>query len=190
MSFLIVSLYSSSAYAHRVYFFGYADGGKVYTEGYFVDGRKAINSKVEVHDKKNGEILLTGKTDRNGQFSFVPPRKADLRVTIDAGMGHKAEYIITAKELGKISQAPKSVSSSVPSEVKEESSESTPKEVELSMSAEELKKIIDASLEEKLRPILMEIAKSENKASPVKNAIAGMGYIFGLMGLAMYFKKK
>jgi len=47
----------------------------------------------------SGNKLLEGKTNDNGEFSFKIPKKADLRIVLEATMGHKTEYILKADEI-------------------------------------------------------------------------------------------
>jgi nickel transport protein len=88
-----------SAFAHKVNIFAYVEGKKIYTESYFNDGKKCIDSKIEVFDNRENK-LLEGLTDKEGEFSFeVPPEDVDLKIVLTASMGHRAEYSISADEL-------------------------------------------------------------------------------------------
>lgn len=86
------------AQAHKVNIFAYAEGGTVYTESYFPDGKKVQNGTIEVYDSQ-GQKLLEGKTDQEGKFSFPVPKKDDLKIVIIASMGHKNEYVLKKDEL-------------------------------------------------------------------------------------------
>ncbi|GAH32230.1 unnamed protein product [marine sediment metagenome] len=50
--FLIVMLTNISVLAHKVSIFAYIEGDKIYTESYFSDGTKCVNSKIEVFDEQ------------------------------------------------------------------------------------------------------------------------------------------
>jgi len=103
--FLIIIMINISAFAHKVNIFAYLEEGKIYTESYFSDGKKCVESKIEVFDNQ-GNKLLEGLTDKEGMFSFkIPPEDVidgDLKLVLTASMGHRAEYIIRADELGDI----------------------------------------------------------------------------------------
>jgi len=72
---------------------------KIYTESYFNDGKKCIDSKIEVFDNQ-GNKLLEGLTDKEGEFSFeVPSEDGNLKIVLTASMGHRAEYSISADEI-------------------------------------------------------------------------------------------
>jgi len=186
MVICLVMLAYSKASAHRVYFFAYAEGDKVIAEGYFIDGKKAINSHVEVFDKNSGKKLLEGKTNSRGQFLFSPPQKTDLKLTIDAGMGHKAEFSLSSALLGTADTATAALPAQKQSGVKKTSLPAAIGSVDMA----ELKRVIDASLDERLRPIIVGMEKSANGGASVQSIVGGLGYIFGLMGVAMYFSGK
>jgi nickel transport protein len=87
------------AMAHKVNIFAYVEGGVVYTESYFPDGKMVENGSIEVLDA-SGNTLLEGKTDENGLFSFpLPEKKEDLTIVINATMGHKNSYLLQKSEM-------------------------------------------------------------------------------------------
>ena len=88
----------SNTFAHKVQMFAYTEGENVFVEGYFADGKKAMKSEVIVYDP-SGTELLRGRTDDTGKFNFKAPKKTDLKIIVDAGMGHKTEYTLPAGEL-------------------------------------------------------------------------------------------
>lgn len=94
----LLGLSAGPAWAHKVNLFAYAEGGKVFTESYFPDGRKVEGGAVEVRDA-SGAKLLEGKTDSQGLFSFPLPKKEDLTITLDATMGHKNSFVLKKSEM-------------------------------------------------------------------------------------------
>ena len=83
LNFVFFSLFllitASVVSAHKVNIFAYVEGDTVYTESYFPDGTKVKGGTVEVYDRQ-GNKLLEGKTDENGQVNFKPSRKEDLKL--------------------------------------------------------------------------------------------------------------
>jgi nickel transport protein len=100
----LILLMSSSASAHKVNIFAYAEGDTVYTESYFPDGRKVEGGKIEVHDSK-GNKLLEGTTDKEGLFNFKIPKKDDLEIVLIATMGHRNSFTLSADELPDVAAA-------------------------------------------------------------------------------------
>ena len=177
-TFLIIIMMDVSVFAHKVNVFAYIEGEKIYTESYFNDGKKCIDSKIEVFDNQ-GNKLLEGLTDKEGEFSFeVPSEDGNLKIVLTASMGHRAEYSISADEIrGSIGL------------IKEENEE--PVSIVFpetsSVDLKEIQSIIEDTLDKKLKPIMKEIKKSqEDKISPTE-IIGGIGYIIGIFGIIAYF---
>jgi nickel transport protein len=90
----------SPAYAHKVNVFAYAEDGRIFTESFFPDGKMVEQGKVEVFDSQNTKVL-EGVTDKEGKFSFPIPKRDALKITVDAGMGHKNSFVLKKEELGE-----------------------------------------------------------------------------------------
>jgi nickel transport protein len=97
---LIICALTTPALAHRVLVFAYTEGDTVHTESKFVPSTPVKQGKIMVIDQKTGKELLTGQTDDQGKFSFkIPPeaQKADLKIVIEASMGHRGEFLLKAR---------------------------------------------------------------------------------------------
>jgi nickel transport protein len=195
-TFLIIIMMDVSVFAHKVNVFAYIEGEKIYTESYFNDGKKCINSEIEVFDNQ-GNKLLEGLTDKEGEFSFeVPSEDGNLKIVLTASMGHRAEYTIRTDELrDTMGSIEESIEKPISSEKRDESSlaEMISEEKEVispeisSLDLNEIKSLIEDALDEKLKPIMREIKKSqEDKISPTE-IIGGIGYIIGIFGIIAYF---
>lgn len=95
--FVVLSA-TGTALAHKVNLFAYAQGGTVFTESYFPDGKVVEKGKVLVYDSKD-QLLVEGKTDTQGLFNFEIPKVDDLKIVIDAGMGHKNSFALKKAEV-------------------------------------------------------------------------------------------
>lgn len=179
--FLIIIMINISAFAHKVNIFAYVEREKIYTESYFNDGKKCVDSKIEVFDNQENK-LLEGITDEEGAFSFeIPPGDGDLKLVLTASMGHRAEYIIQADELGNINGL-------IEEKIEEPVSAVSP-EVS-SFDLKEIQSLIEDALDEKLKPIMSEVREikksQEDRISPTE-IIGGIGYIIGIFGIVAYF---
>lgn len=96
--FFSASLFSGIAQAHKVNLFAYVEGGKIYTESYFPDGKPVVGGKILVYDSQNN-LLLEGITDKEGLFVFAVPKVDDLTIVIEASMGHKNRYRLKKAEV-------------------------------------------------------------------------------------------
>ncbi len=94
----VVLSFSGTAVAHKMNLFAYAEGGTIFTESYFPDGRAVEGGKVLVYDSKD-TLLLEGVTDTEGLFNFDIPKGDDLKIVIDAGMGHKNSFTLKKAEV-------------------------------------------------------------------------------------------
>jgi len=95
---LFALLPAAKSLAHKVDLYVSAKGDTVYTESYYPDGKKVENGSIEVFDSQ-GNKLLEGKTDSEGLFSFKIPKKDDLKIVLDAHLGHKTSTFIFVEEL-------------------------------------------------------------------------------------------
>ena len=177
---LLVIMTGSASFAHKVNIFAYVEGDTVYTESYFSDGTKVKEGIVQVYDSQ-GTKLLEGKTNENGEFNFKSPRKDNLKIVLLASMGDKNTYTLSANELPDIIVA-------------EKPEKAEPKESKVKDAApvhlDQIKRIIDTSLDEKLKPIMRELARAQQKGVSFTEVIGGIGYIFGIMGIILYFASK
>jgi cobalt/nickel transport system permease protein len=87
---------ASPAHAHRlVAEYKVLPDGKVRIESWFDQARdSAVEAKVKVFRKRDAHLLLQGELDEEGLFAFTPPETTDLRILIDAGLGHHTEITV------------------------------------------------------------------------------------------------
>ena len=179
--FLIIIIMDVSVFAHKVNIFAYVEREKIYTESYFNDGKKCVDSKIELFDNQENK-LLEGITDDEGAFSFeIPPGDGDLKLVLTASMGHRAEYSISADELGDIKGL-------IEEKIEEPISAVSP-EVS-SFDLKEIQSLIEDALDEKLKPVMREmreIKKSQEDKISSTEIIGGIGYIIGIFGIVAYF---
>ena len=84
--------------AHKINVFAYAEAGKVKVESYFADGRPVKHSKVLVYD--SGEkLLLEGKTDDAGFYSFPITKSDDLKIVVREILGHRNSFVLKKSEI-------------------------------------------------------------------------------------------
>lgn len=191
--FLLTVLYLTMtapwALAHKVILTAYVEGDTVFVEGGFSDGTSCKNAGIEVFDS-SGKKLLEGKTNEDGEFSFKPPQKTDLKLVLNAGMGHRGEYTVPADELqGVVVGNQATTTEAMPAPTAETRKTQGISEAAARIDPKELELIVDRVMQKRLRPITQLIAKSQRKTgfSPTE-IFGGIGYILGLMGIAMYFR--
>ena len=189
-------LNAHSAFAHRVSVFAWVDGDRIYLETKFAGGRPVKSGKVVVTDPQGVE-LLTGVTNDEGEFSFKIPERTDLKIVLIAGQGHQAEWTVRKAEMGDL---PAGTVSAAGVEKPEAAAQKNaagkitaagePAAPRTGMKPEELEAVIETVLDRKLKPITRMLADLEQKGPSIKDIFAGIGYIFGLVGVAAYVQSR
>ncbi len=191
--FLLLSiLLSSAVYAHKVNMFAYQEGGQVSVEGYFADGKKAQKSEVAVYDEQ-GQLLLNGETDDEGMFVFTPAQKGALRITLDAGLGHKTEYELSAEEWEDQAHLVTTVSTvnekAQPQVVTPAETEVTIYPTTAGIDEKALREMIKKAVLDANIPLVKSLEEAQQKAS-LSDIIGGIGFIFGILGVVLYFQTR
>ena len=162
-----------AAQAHKAMLFAWVEGDIVYTESKFSGSRKVKNGTVRVYDL-NGNLLLEGKTNHRGEFAFKVPQKSGLQIVLQAGMGHKAVWTIPVEEIE---------AARLPTGDTEKTMQSG------SLNMKDLQKAVGKALDPKLKPIHKMLVEMQGQGVTVKDIFAGIGYIFGWVGIAAYCKR-
>lgn len=180
---------STPALAHKLNMFTYAEGKEVHVEGYFADGTKAKNSTITVWNDAR-ETVVEGITDEAGKFTFSIAEPTNLRIVLNAGMGHQTEHSMLANELGETTaaaspaQAEKSSSALAPqtTETMATTTQPTPQPTDLTP-------VIEKAVANALLPLAREIAELKDRTK-LSDMIGGIGFIIGIMGLFAFSKTR
>ena len=175
---------SAPAAAHRVNVFAYLEGDTVQVESSFAGGGPVRQGKVVVVDSQTGQELLTGETNAQGKFSFpLPPaavaRKADLRIVLEASMGHQGEWLLKAATY----LAGKPAGAAPPAAPKPAAAPSGSGD----LNRQVLEEVLNQTLDAKLAPLKQMLSQAQSPQPTLRDIIGGLGYILGLCGLAAYF---
>jgi len=175
---------SHSAYAHKVVVFAWVEGDNVHTESSFGSNKPVKGGRITVLNT-HGVTVLSGITDEEGRFSFPLPAETGLKILLDAGPGHRGEWVLHPPEVPfREKQEPSAVS-----EEPEERMSSGASPVSGSantVAPEELEDLLETLLDRKLQPIMGQLARLQNPGPSLKDILGGLGYLFGLVGVALY----
>lgn len=201
---IITCLLATSAFAHRVNIFAWAEGTTVHTESFFSSGNRAQNSAVTATDKKTGRTIAKGVTNSNGEWSFIIPAEAakakdPIIISLDAGQGHAGSWTMEADDFAEAT--PKSVPATnvQPNEtVKTQTpaQKTADAAATVTLTKKELDELIRNAVRQELIPVKAQVAKLNAQilqpATSMKDIFGGIGYILGLLGLAafMQYRKK
>jgi nickel transport protein len=188
---------AGSAIAHRVNVFAWAEGDLVYVECKFSGGKKVVGGTITVSDS-SGVVLLTGRTNDQGEFSFKRPQPTDLKIILNAGMGHRAEWTLPADDGHAGHPADDSQAEKADARTKPISPENpinhqqaqTQTAVYAGPSRAEIEAIVEKALDKKMKPVFEMLAESNAKGPGISDIIGGIGYIIGLVGIAAYFHNR
>lgn len=172
------------ARAHKVNVFAWVEGDAVFIESKFSGGKRVKGGMITVSDLR-GNQLLSGKTNNRGEFSFKIPKKTTLKIVLVAGMGHRGEWTIPVEEIEAVGVIETRES------VQQETAENEPKSIMRSIPApkpcsDEIQLAVEKALDKKLKPIMKLLAESREQGPTFHDIFGGIGYIFGLVGLATY----
>ena len=189
------------AMAHKVNIFAYVEGDSVVVEGYFSKDAKAQDCKLLFFDE-SGKQIHEGRTDKKGMYSFkladLPPFSGSLKIVMEAGMGHKADFTLSAEDIPGAVKAGAQPQEKT-SEPKAQQEVSTSPGSEASVAAPvvdqaALTAALDAVIEKRLAPITRMLGKQEKLLLEEKfggpkmtDIIGGIGWIVGMIGIAAFF---
>ena len=189
----ILFLSCHSALAHKIRVFAYESGGEIITEAEFSSGRPAKNSNVVVETDK-GLQLLSGTTDDKGMFRFAIPEKAKkealkFNIIVDVGEGHRGSWLLEPADY--LADPPLTLQQSTTvSSLPQQNHMQTEVNDTASGNCEQLALIVEQIVVKELAPIKRTLAENMEKKIDLQSILGGLGYIFGLAGIAFYYKGK
>jgi nickel transport protein len=185
---IYISFSAFDVHAHRVNIFAWVDGNTVHTQSKFGGGKMVNNGEISVFDPE-GNLLLKGNTDENGEFSFTIPKKTSLRISLNAGMGHQSEWTVTAEEIGALQEN----NFVVPDQPEDSNSVLGKKSDPLlatGLTREDIEQAVEQAMEKKLKPVMQMLSDFRDPGPRIMDIFGGIGYIIGLVGIGAYFKNR
>lgn len=183
---------SGPALAHRVNIFAYVEGTDVVVECSYSKSKRVNRGTVEVRNAVSGETLLRGETDDRGSFRFPVPEAArtsgsGLRILLLAGEGHQNEWIVDAVEF--MDSAASAAPSLAPQEAAptQEPAASTQSH---GLTRADVEEVVNAALDAKLAPVKRAVLEQAEAGPGMREIVGGIGWLFGLVGIAAYFKSR
>lgn len=196
---LVLLVSATPAWAHRVLVFAYAEGQNIHIESKLVPDTPVKEGKVLISDKQSGKVLITGQTDALGKFACpIPPeavaQRLDLLIVVEAGMGHKGEWLLKAEKYlpGAAAgvpavPAPSAPATAAPAAV---ASPASPPATAQPVDAQALEEAVSRAVARELAPVKEMLAELTMHRTSLTDIIGGLGYILGIFGLWAYFLSK
>ncbi len=98
LAVVLTVLLTGPVWAHKINVFASADGRTISGYVYASGGGRLIDIPVQVYEP-GGDLLLTTRTNDQGEFTFEAGFKCDHIIKVDTGDGHLASWAVTADEL-------------------------------------------------------------------------------------------
>ena len=170
------------ARAHRLKVFAAAEGTAISGYVYFPGGGRARGVKVLVFGPQD-RLLGTLTTDDAGEFTFKATRRCDHKFVADSGDGHRAEFPVGAHELAgdlaalEAAPATPALPSPAPSSPARGGA----------LPSSGLSDAVSEAVARQIRPLREQIEQLE-ETRQFRDILGGIGYVFGIMGLILFFK--
>ena len=185
-----VFVWAGPASAHKVKVFATAEGSKITGYAYFPGGGRASGQAVSVvgpHGQKLGET----RTNGDGEFAFAAKVDCDHKFVIDTGDGHRAEYTVTAQELGEglePSDAAKPQAGSAAPPAQPGSVQHAGDRPTAAVPPQELARMVEKAVSKQVAPLRRQIEQYQEQVR-FRDVLGGIGYILGVMAIVLYLKR-
>jgi len=160
---------AQTAHAHKLRLFATAEGRTIGGYAYFVGGGRPRDVTVAVHNPA-GERLGETRTNDQGEFRFTAATRCDHVLTVDAGDGHGASFIVKADEL--------------PDDLPAWSGAAAP-DARADGPPADAHEAVARAVARQVRPLREQLDHLEQTLR-VRDILGGLGYIAGVTGLALY----
>lgn len=182
---------SGDLQAHKLQVFAFAEGDRISGSAYYAGGGAARGARIEVRDG-DGRLVAELTPDTEGHFFYQPQAQGDYRLKALTPDGHQAEWLISADEL---------IGAGTPTSPSERPLEPLaspePLLAEFPLPSQSTGVALDPRLEaaveravaRQIRPLREQLIAAEERAR-VADILGGLGYILGLTGLALWWRRR
>ena len=190
---------TTAAMAHRVNVFAWVDGDEVHTESKFSGGTLVRSGGITVKDEKTGAVVNQGTTNDKGEYSFRLPEGFaktghGLVVAISAGEGHRNTWTVQPDEISadasaaaEAANAPAAPAVASAAPAAQTAAAAAPAGA---LTRAEVEEIVDKALQRQLNPMKRTLAEALDPSIKVSDVVGGIGWIFGLFGVAAIFSNR
>ena len=190
-------------HAHKLKAFATAEGPVVSGYAYFTPGGRAQQADVTVTGPGGVEVLKTGVNDQ-GEFHFTAKQRVDYTIAVDGGDAHVASFTIHAGDLPDTLPAPtdgKILPLDPPGAAPAAAPANTASPAQPDQPAPSgavatgglvvtdpatLRAMIRESVAREVNPLRAQLDAFQEQVG-WRDVVSGIGYIFGLCGVAYFF---
>ncbi len=214
LALALLLVVATTASAHKIMLFAVVEGNAVTGYAYAPGGVRLPNNVITVFGP-NDQRLGTTKTDAQGNFTYAPKSRCDLRFELNTGDGHLASYTIQAGELPPTLAGGQTATSATPPAAAPAAAPPTPPTqrhqatapcpggvgahcppnapcragVNATVGDEQLATMVDRAVSRHVTPLREQLDDYEQKVR-LHDVLGGIGYIIGLAGMAAYWLAK
>ena len=187
---LLFALTPRVARAHRVIVYASAEGRTIRGSAYLSGGSRVKDETVRVLDGE-GNTLGQTTTDRRGEFTYRAEKQCDHVFVVQTAAGHRATCTVKAAQLPSSLPAPEGKTPGKTEKGKNgrEGAKKKTAKVSADISRGQLRRIVRRAVAERVTPLRRELRQYRSDVW-FRDIVGGIGYIFGVMGLILYFKSK
>ncbi len=174
---------SPFAQAHNVIGGVYAIGNTIEGEVGFSNGDMAAEGTEVLVTDAAGNELGRVLIDAEGLFKFEAKQRIDHKFMANLSSGHVLELTLPAADL------PESLSASKAVKPAEQQPAPAPASARFDADQAELQLMIEKAVAKQVKPLRQELTAYKEKAG-LQDIIGGIGYIFGLCGLGIWWRQR
>ena len=182
---LFLSLLSLGVAAHNVVGGVYAIGDQIEGEVGFSNGDMAAPGTIVKVTDGQGNELASVETNDEGGFSYTATQRIDHLFYANLSSGHILELTLPADELPD-TLATAGVSEAAADKV---AGPSVSASRAIATDSQGLAQMIERAVAKQVVPLRKEIAAYKEKSS-LQDIMGGIGYIFGLCGLGIWWRQR
>jgi len=174
-------LVAPCASAHRINVFASVAGDRIDGECYSSMGDAIRNAPVRFQ-APDGSLLGRASTSNEGSFTFTPTVRVDHCIIVETGDGHRATCTVKAEDLP--------TTLSPPGPMTDRNDEKPrPATTPSAETQSNLSEVVSKAVAREVKPLHRRIDALQQQWR-YRDILGGIGYIFGLAGILIYFKAK
>jgi hypothetical protein len=169
--------------AHALFLYATAEGAIIRGEAVSLPADPVPDARIRVLGP--GDSLLGDTTTgSDGAFAFEARRRCDHRLVLMTADGHRATFTVPAEELP--AELPALDGDVVAVEAEPPAVVAMPGP---DADADGLQRVVRDAVAREVAPLRRDLARFKERAR-MQDLVAGIGYILGFMGIALWFKTR